>query len=117
MTFYANGAPLRTLRIRSGLSQRELAELLGFNTAVPAFRHEYSRALPNLRTAIGYEVIFRIPISVQFPALYRSVEPVIEERILALKRHLEEQSGSGGNAARNARKLEFLWERENGDCE
>lgn len=116
MTFHANAAPLRTLRIRSGLSQREVAEILGFKTDVPAFRHECSRTLPDLRTAIGYEIIFRVPLSSQFDALYRSVEPIIETRMLDLKRRLEEQSG-GGNAARTARKLEFFWERQNGDPE
>lgn len=117
MTLHANAAPLRTLRMRSSLSQREVAELLGFQTDVPAFRHESSRTFPNLRTAMGYEIIFRVPISAQFPALYRSVEPVIEDRILELKQRLEEQSNGGGDAARNAAKLEFLWLRQNTDCD
>lgn len=117
MTFHPNGAPLRTLRKRSGLSQRELGQLLGFETGVPTFRHECSRTFPDLRTALAYEVIFRVPISSQFPALYRSVEPVIENRILELKVRLEALSGKGRTAARNARKLEFFWERENGDFE
>lgn len=117
MTFHTNGAPLRTLRLRSGLSQREVAEILGFQTDVPAFRHESSHTFPDLRTAMGYEIIFRVPICVQFPALYRSVEPVIESRILELKRRLEEQADGGGNAARNAAKLEFLWLRQNADCD
>jgi transcriptional regulator with XRE-family HTH domain len=117
MTFQTNPAPLRTLRIRSGLSQREVAEILGFKTDVPAFRHECSRTFPDLRTAMGYEVVFRVPISSQFQALYRSVEPIIENRIVELKHRLEDQSGSGGNAARNAAKLEFLWLRQNTDCD
>lgn len=101
--------------MRSGLSQREIADLLGFRTDSPAFRHECGRTIPDLRTAIGYEIIFRVQISLQFPALYRSIEPVIEDRILRLKERLQEQSGKGPNAAREARKLEFLWERENVD--
>lgn len=114
MTFRMNAAPLRTLRMRSGLTQREVAEILGFKTDVPTFRHECSRTFPDLRTAIGYEILFRVPISAQFQTLFQSVEPVIEDRILALKQHLEELSG--GNAARNAAKLEFLWMRQNMDC-
>lgn len=115
MTFHANAAPLRTLRMRSGLSQREVAEIMGFKTDVPAFRHESSRTSPDLRTAIGYEILFGVHIAAQFPALYLSVEPVIESRILELKRRLEEHSDGGGNAARNAKKLEFLWLRQNAD--
>lgn len=117
MTFHPNGAPLRTLRKRSGLSQRELAQLLGFDTGVPVFRHECSRTYPDLWKAVAYEIIFGVPISSQFPSLYRSVEPVIEKRILELKAHLEALPAKGTTAARNARKLEFFWERENGEFE
>lgn len=117
MTFHPNGAPLRTLRKRSGLSQRELAQILGFETGVAVFRHECSRTYPDLRTALAYEIIFRVPISSQFPALYRSVEPVIEKRILELRARFEALPGKGRDAARTARKLEFLWERENGEIE
>lgn len=115
MTFHANAAPLRTLRMRSGLSQRELAQILGFNTAVPVFRHEHSRSFPDLRTAIGYEVIFSVPVSTQFQTLYRSIEPLIEDRLLELKRRLEEESDRGGNAARKAAKLEFISMRQHMD--
>jgi transcriptional regulator with XRE-family HTH domain len=109
----SNGAPLRTLRIRSGLSQREVAEILGFRSDVPALRHERSQTFPNLRTALAYEILFQVPVSLQFPALYRAIEPVIEERISELRRRLEDQSTERGNAARNTRKLEFFWERDN----
>ena len=117
MTFQGNGAPLRTLRMRSGLSQRELAELLGFRSDSVAFRHECSKTLPDLRAAIAYEIIFGVPVSSQFPGLYRLIEPVVESRILQLKKRLEEQPGRGLNAARDARKLEFFWERENSDVD
>ncbi len=117
MTFHENAAPLRTLRIRSGLSQREVAELLGFRSDSPAFRHECGKAIPDLCTAIAYEIIFRVPISSQFPKLHRAVEPLVEERILQLRKRLEEQSGKGPNAARDARKLEFFWKRENTDVD
>lgn len=117
MTFDANAAPLRTLRRRSGLSQREVAEILGFKTDVPASRHESSRTHPDLRTAMGYEVLFGIPIAAQFPTLYRSVEAVIENRIRELKCRLEEQPCGGENTARKATKLEFLSLRQNTDLD
>ena len=117
MTFHENAAPLRTLRMRSGLSQREVAEILGFRSDSPAFRHECAKAIPDLRTAMAYEIIFRAPISSQFPKLYRAIEPLVEQRILQLRKRLEEQSGKGPNAARDARKLEFFWERENTDID
>lgn len=115
MTFQGNAAPLRTLRIRSGLSQREIAELLGFRSDAAAFRHERAKSIPDLRTAMAYEILFGVPISSQFPGLFREIEPLVERRISQLKRRLEDQLGRGPNAARDARKLEFFCERENAD--
>ena len=117
MTFYANPAPLRTLRLRSGLSQGELAELLGFRSDSVVLRHECSKAIPDLRTAIAYEVIFMVPISSQFPGLYRAIEPLVEDRIRQLRKRLEDQPGKGPDAARDASKLEFFWARENMDID
>jgi transcriptional regulator with XRE-family HTH domain len=117
MTFKASGAPLHTLRMRSGLTQREVAEILGLRTDVPVYRHESSRSLPDLRTALGYEIVFKAPLSALFPTLYRSLEPLIEDRIVRLKACIEDKPGKGRNAARDARKLEFFWERENADTD
>jgi transcriptional regulator with XRE-family HTH domain len=113
MTFHANAAPLRTLRLRSGLSQREVAELVGFRSDAAAYRHECSKSIPDLRTAMAYEIIFGVPISSMFSGLYRSIEPIIEEQISQLRKQLEDQPGTGPNAERDALKLVFLCEREN----
>jgi len=115
MQLHANGVPLRTLRIRSGLSQREVAELLGFRSDAATFRHERSNSIPDLRTAMAYEVIFGVPISSQFPGLFQAIEPLVEQRISQLRERLQNQPGRGPNAARDARKLEFFCERENAD--
>ena len=112
-TFRSNTVPLRTLRVRSGLSQREVAEILGFLTDVPVSRHERSATIPDLRTALAYEVIFRGPIADQFQGLFRSIEPLVEARIAELEAKLQQRVAKGRDAARNARKLEFLWERNN----
>lgn len=110
-----NAVPLRTLRLRSGLSQGEIGEILGFFGDVPVSRHEAGIAIPDLRTALGYEVIFRTPISVQFPKLFSMVEPMIEDRLADLERKLEQQIPKGHNADRIARKLEFLCVRKDSD--
>ena len=104
---------LRTLRRRSGLSQAELAKLLGFFSEVPVSRHERSDTVPNLLTAFAYEVIFRVPASEIFPGLYRAVEAGIEERLAKLEQALHDSNAKGRSAASVARKLEFIWERNN----
>jgi DNA-binding XRE family transcriptional regulator len=103
---------LRTLRQRSGLTQGELANILGFLTEIPVSRHERSDTVPNLLTAIGYEVIFRKSISELFPGLYETVEAGIEVRLEALERELHQSTAKGRAAAEIARTLEFLCERK-----
>jgi DNA-binding XRE family transcriptional regulator len=103
---------LRTLQSRSGLSQRELAEILGFACEVPVSRHAHSVTVPNLLTALGYEVIFRERVSDLFPGLYQTVEAVIEERLAKLENELQQSTAKGRPAAVIARKLEFLCERK-----
>jgi DNA-binding XRE family transcriptional regulator len=113
MTSETLACRLRALRRKSGLSQIELAQLLGFVSDVPVSRHERSETVPNLMTALGYEVIFRLPISELFPGLYRSVEAVIEERLAILEEDLQQSTAKGRKAIPVARKLEFSSGRKN----
>ena len=101
-------AGLRTLRKKSGLSQIQLARILGFESAIPVAQHERSQAVPNLLTALAYEVIFQTPISAQFRGLYTSVEVAIEERLADFERQLHQSDVKGRGAASVARMLEFL---------
>jgi transcriptional regulator with XRE-family HTH domain len=113
MTSDPNFVQLRTLRQRSGLTQKELAHILGFRSGVPISRHERSGSVPDLLTAFGYEVVFRVPISKLFPGLYQTVEVGIEERLAKMEGELHESTAKGRAATPIARKLEFLGEREN----
>jgi DNA-binding XRE family transcriptional regulator len=106
-----NVSCLRTLRMRSGLSQKELAEILGFSTAAAVCRHETSGAVPNLLTALGYEVIFRVPISELFPGFYQTVQTGVEERLAKMEQELHQSAAKGRDAVPVARKLEFCWQR------
>lgn len=108
-----NTVRLRNLRNRSGLTQRELAQVLEFRSGVAISRHERSDAIPDLLTAIGYEIIFRAPLSQIFPGLYETVHAGIDERLAKLEEELGQSSAKGRNAIPVARKLEFLYERRN----
>lgn len=102
---------LRTLRQRSGLTQAEISQILGFLTEIPASRHERSITIPNLATSLGYAIIFRKPASEMFPGLYHAVEMGIEARLEILEKELHQSTAKGRTAAEIARKLEFLCER------
>jgi transcriptional regulator with XRE-family HTH domain len=112
-TFKSNAVPLRTLRLRSGLNQRDVAKILGFLSDTPVSRHERAATIPDLRTALAYEIIFRVPICDQFQRLFRSIEPLVEARIAELEASLQQRVVKGRDGARTARKLEFFWERSN----
>jgi DNA-binding XRE family transcriptional regulator len=104
---------LRSHRKQSGLSQRELAQLLGYPNQGQVSRHERVACLPPFLIALSYQAIFRIPVSEIFPGVYESTKQVIEERLVKMENDLQQRSAKGRNAAMIARKLEWLWERQN----
>jgi DNA-binding XRE family transcriptional regulator len=107
------GNYLRSHRRTCGLSQHELAHIVGYLTRFQVARHEDSAAIPALMVAISYEIVFRVPINEMFPGLYRSVEARIEEQLGMLEQKLQESTAKGREAAFIARKLEWLWTRRN----
>jgi DNA-binding XRE family transcriptional regulator len=104
---------LHSHRKRSGLSQRELARLLGYPDQGPVSRHERLCGVPPLMIALGYQAIFHQPVSDLFPGAYETVKAAVEERLDKLKDDLHQRSAKGRGAAMIARKLEWMWEREN----
>jgi len=115
MTLDQIASYLRTHRKKSGLSQRELASILGFLSEIQVSRHERSVTIPGLLIALGYEAIFRAPIAEIFPGLYRAVETSIEERLATMENELQQSNVKGRKAASVARKLEWFWERRNSE--
>lgn len=104
---------LRSHRKRSGLSRRELADVLGVIDTHQIGRHERGTFLPTLLVAVRYEIVFSTPISELFPAVYEALRHDIEERLAALEADLQQSSIKGRGAARIARRLEWLCERRN----
>jgi|ERR1700679_995920 len=84
---------LHTLRKRRGLSQPDLASLLGV-TGSALSRFENRSRRPTAKLLIGAEVIFgQVPKDV-FPAFYRNIERSIVERARARRANLESQPGA-----------------------
>jgi len=107
---------IRIHRRRAGLSQEELGELLGFRAESVA-RHEQFQAVPDLRIAIGYEIVFRIPVSELFAGLRGDAATEVEAKLARLEELLGRRNASGRDANETARKLVWLSERKNGHCE
>jgi DNA-binding XRE family transcriptional regulator len=104
---------VRVHRRKSGLSQSELAAILGTLGPVGISRHEQSATLPKILVAAGYEIVFRVPIADLFPGVYETLRLDIEARLLTFEEELHKSTAKGREATLIARKLEWLWERRN----
>src|SRR5580700_3162759 len=82
------GTYLRFLRKKSGLSQRDVARILGCVTPYQVSRHEHSAVSPNAQALFGYQVLFQQPAADIFPGLYDSVQSQVEERLVAFENEL-----------------------------
>jgi len=60
---------LRTHRRRVGLTQEELGGVVGYEDDGTITKHEKFQSTPPLETAIGYEIVFRVPVSEIFAGL------------------------------------------------
>src|SRR5262245_21208988 len=80
---------LRTFRKRSGLSQRELAYLLGSKAGSKVSRYEGGRRRPSFEALLAYEVVFRVGLDALFDGRHRSVSSEIRRRAQRLSRRLD----------------------------
>ncbi len=102
---------LRTYRKRSGLTQREVAFLVGCRNGAQVSRYEKRRRLPPLRTALACEAAFGVPVSELFAGLRDGAGQAVGERLGALKSKLETTPAQGREARLSAHKLRWLAER------
>src|SRR3990172_10662490 len=95
---------LRTYRKRAGLTQDEMAYLLGCRSGAKVSRYEHFTRQPNLKTVFAYQIIFHVPAEKLFPGIYHEIEDITLERAKLLSHRLEK-----GRLSRvTARKIEAL---------
>jgi transcriptional regulator with XRE-family HTH domain len=104
------GNYLRTHRKRSGLSQREVAFLLGYRNKTQVSRHERARTAPPLLVAIAYEVIFQSPVSALFTQARANAKRSVETKLATFEANLK-RSGKDTDARATAQKLAWLTQR------
>jgi transcriptional regulator with XRE-family HTH domain len=80
---------LETYRRRAGLSQREVAFLLGAQSGSKVCRYERLWERPTLETLLAYEAILGVPARELFAGVFEKVEKTIFERASALAKQLE----------------------------
>jgi transcriptional regulator with XRE-family HTH domain len=94
---------LRSYRLRWGLSQGELANLLGCKTAGVISRIEKKLRSPTLKIVIGCFVLFGTPAAEVFPDISGTVEADVMERVWELYEKVQ-----GDPSRKTKTKIELL---------
>jgi len=79
---------LRAQRKQRGLSQAEVAFLLGCRSGAKVSRYERFLREPGLRTALALEVLFKVPVHDLFAGLSEEVERDTLRRVRTLTRRI-----------------------------
>ncbi len=109
MTSQKLGNYLRAYRKRSGLSQREVAYLLGSKNGGQVSLNERRRHVPPLETALAFQAVLGTPISELFAGTYESVAEDVRLRAQDLTTELRAKIVKRGKSL-NAHKLRWLAE-------
>lgn len=82
---------LRTLRLQWGLSQSELANLLGISASLLSKVESLTRR-PTARVILPAEIVFGLGPDEIFPGAYRGIEKDVGQRARALRQQLKHRS-------------------------
>jgi transcriptional regulator with XRE-family HTH domain len=78
---------LRSERRRAGLSQEDIAALLGTGV-LSISRYEQRRRLPPLELALAYQAVFGTPVAELFPGRFREIVNLVRDRAERRKANL-----------------------------
>lgn len=71
---------VRRHRLRTALTQKEMAALLGCQSSSTVCQYEGRKREPDLRTALAYQVVFGLPVDALFPGIHREVVQDVKSR-------------------------------------
>ena len=93
---------LRTHRLQWGLSQSDLAQLLGV-TKDTISKYERGKRTPPTRVVLSVQIIFGATARMQFPRMHLQIENELIERAIAFEHQLAQRRD-----ARSIKKLALL---------
>jgi DNA-binding XRE family transcriptional regulator len=102
---------LRALRRQSGLTQQELATILGCADGGIVSRYERSRYLPPLPIALAIEAVFRVPVASLFSGVRLTIDEAVEKQLEHLEFELRNASGKSTGRPEAAKTLLWLANR------
>ena len=94
---------LRSHRLRWGLSQKELAYLLGWDRPDVISRIEKKHRPPTLPLAMACFILFGTPAPLLFPDLSASIEALVMTRVWEMYEKIQ-----GDSSRRTKKKIELL---------
>lgn len=98
MTSYKLANYLRAYRKRSGLSQGEVAYLLGCRNGAQVSRYERRRHMPPLRTALAFQAALDTPLSELYAGTYQSISKQVTARAQTLNVELQARTPKRGQS-------------------
>jgi transcriptional regulator with XRE-family HTH domain len=84
---------IRAYRKKSGLSQREVAYLLGCDTGAQVSRYERRRRMPPAQTALACQAVFGTPVADFFAGSYETAAKEVKRRAQKLGLELQKSTG------------------------
>jgi transcriptional regulator with XRE-family HTH domain len=90
MPFQSSPNRLSVLRKQNGLSQKQLAALVGQDRTMISM-YERGRAMPSLSVAAMFQLLFGLNVADIFPGLFRQLEQELESKRQTLGRHVVER--------------------------
>lgn len=80
---------LRTLRRNWGLTQKELASIIGTIRPMQVSNYENSKRAPKIEVALACQVIFGVPPSTMFPDAYALAEEEVMRNMYRMDQALQ----------------------------
>ncbi len=102
---------LRTYRRHAGLTQADVAYLLGTQSGGRISRYERFARSPALETALAFEVVLAVPVGELFAGVREEVEHEVKKRARRLRSRLQRRQDRG----RKVKLLTSILQRPNGD--
>jgi len=98
MTSHKLANYLRAYRKRSGLTQSEVAYLLGCKNGAQVSRYERRRHMPPLRTALAFQAALDTPLSELYAGTYESVAKQVRHRAQTLAVKIQTENPERGKS-------------------
>jgi transcriptional regulator with XRE-family HTH domain len=97
---------LRTHRRRYGLTEAEIATLLGSASGTKVSRYENFARMPGVLAVFAFEIVFNQPASELFAGTYQAIRVEVQKRARHMAKRL--QSRPDAETRKTLRKLELL---------